>query len=359
MSVAPDDLTFLQKLGGFTGKGGQLERALSPFGGAGNLGLALLANSGYSPTPRSFGQILGGSALQAQQGAIQQNQLQQEKAMEDLRKRYMEAQIQTMQAKPTGPASVQEYEYAKANGFKGSFQEWVVAGGQSSRPSAVQEWEFYSGLPPEMQQRYLEMKRNPNILVKDIAGATEAVAPSIGFGTQRTTLATLPQNAAAAETIKAAEGEGTAVGKAKGEITGGVLSKGANAEGVEGLLAIADPLIDVATGSAGGAATDKAAAFFGKSLDGAKAIASLKTLQAGLIQNMPRLEGPQSDADRALYVEAAGSLGDPTVPRETKKAALATIRQIQAKYKERAAGVGAAVSKPKRVRVDAQGNVIP
>jgi hypothetical protein len=102
MAVAPDDPTFLQKLGGFMGKGGGLEKSLAPFGGAGNLGLAMLANSGYSTTPRSFGQILGGSALQAQQSAIQQQQLAQEKAMEEVRKRYMEAQIAAMQGKPEG-----------------------------------------------------------------------------------------------------------------------------------------------------------------------------------------------------------------------------------------------------------------
>jgi hypothetical protein len=102
MSVAPDDLTFLQKIGGFTGPGGGLQKALEPFGGAGNLGLALLANSGYSSTPRTIGQTLGVSALQAQQLAVQQQQLKAERDMEELRKRYMEAQIAAMQGKPEG-----------------------------------------------------------------------------------------------------------------------------------------------------------------------------------------------------------------------------------------------------------------
>jgi len=93
MAVAPDDPTFLQKLAGFTGRGGKLEQALAPFGGASNLGLALLANSGYSTTPRSFGQILGTSALQSQQAA-------QERMMEDVRKQYMEAQIKALMNKP-------------------------------------------------------------------------------------------------------------------------------------------------------------------------------------------------------------------------------------------------------------------
>jgi hypothetical protein len=351
MAVAPDDPTFLQKLGGFTGKGGGLERALAPFGGAGNLGLSLLANSGYSTTPRSLGQIIGGSALQSQQMAVQQQQLAAEKEMEAVRRRYMEAQIQAMsQPKERAqPASVAEYEYAKQNGFKGSFQDWVVAGGQSSRPSAVQEWEFYDKLPPEMQQRYLEMKRNPNMVVKEVGGAPTVVAPSVGFGTKTTPLSTLQVEAGAAETLKGAEAEGAAVGKAKGEITGGALTKGSNAKTVMAMLDIADPLIDAATGSVGGKGIDALAAFFGEAPKGAQAIAELKVLEAGLMANMPRMEGPQSDRDVQLYKAAAGQLGEPGVPREIKKAAVKTIRQIQERYKDRAASIEGGTA-PKRRR---------
>jgi hypothetical protein len=271
----------------------------------------------------------------------------------------MEAQIEAMRSKPVNkPSSVQEYEYARDSGFKGSFQDWVIAGGQSSRPSAVQEWEFYAKLDPALQQRYLEMKRNPNIVVKDIAGATQAVAPSIGFGTKTSTLATLDQNAAAAERLKGAEAEGGAAGKARGEITGGALTKGSNANTVTGMLDIADPLIEAATGSIAGAGRDKLAAAFGIAPQGAQAIAQLKVLQAGLMTNMPRMEGPQSDADVLLYREAAGQIGDPAVPREIKKAAVTTIRRIQEKYKERAASLGGKPASPTRIRVDAEGNVI-
>lgn len=350
MAVAPDDPTFLQKLAGFAGRGGKLEQSLAPFGGAANLGMALLANSGYSQTPRSFGQIVGGSALQAQQAAVQQQQLAAEKQMEEVRKRYMEAQIAAMEAKPAtqDPASVKEYEYAKKNGYKGTFQDWVVAGGQSSRPSAVQEWEFYNTLPPEMQQRYLEMKRNPNMVVREVGGAPTVVAPSVGFGTKTTPLSTLQTEAGAAETLKGAEAEGAAVGKAKGEITGGALTKGANANTVTAMLDIADPLIDAATGSVGGAARDRLAAVFGEAPQGAQAIAQLKVLQAGLMTNMPRMEGPQSDRDVMLYREAAGQIGDPLVPATIKKKAVETIREIQDRYKDRAASVEGKPQKRRR-----------
>lgn len=95
MALAPDDPSFLERLAAFTGKNGGLARATEQFGGAGNLGLQLLANSGYSTTPRTLGQTLGVSALQAQQA-------HQEKTNDQLKRAYMEAQIKAMQGKPEG-----------------------------------------------------------------------------------------------------------------------------------------------------------------------------------------------------------------------------------------------------------------
>jgi hypothetical protein len=232
------------------------------------------------------------------------------------------------------PASVKEFQYAKKNGYTGSFQDWVVAGGQSSRPSSVQEWDFYQKLPDDQKRIYLEMKRNPNMSVKDIAGAPSVVAPTVVGGTSVTPLSSAGQENDAAQARKAAE----AVGAAEGAVQGGIVTKGANAVGAINLLDLADPLIDVATGSATGTARDAVAGFFGASTGGGEAIAQLKVLQAGLMTQMPRMEGPQSDADVKLYREAAGQIGDPQVPAPIKKAAVQTIRKIQQKYIERAGG---------------------
>lgn len=336
MSVSPDDPTFLQKLSMLTG------RATAPFGGPANLGMALLANSGYSSTPRTFGQTLGVSALQAQQMDLQKQKLAQEREDADLMRRYREAQIAKLSQPDTqnAPNSVKEYEYAKQNGFKGSFQDWIVAGGQTSRPSAVQEWEFYSSLSPEKQKLYLEMKRNPNMDVKTIAGVPTVVAPSVS-GTVTTPLSTLPQETSAASALKQAESSGGALGKTQGEIAGGIQKKGADAIGTKQLLDIAEPLIDVATGSATGAARDKVASVFGATTPGADAAAKLKVLEAGLLANIPRMEGPQSDRDVEMYRQAAGKIGDERTPAAQKKAALQTIRQLQDKYIERAGGKAA------------------
>jgi hypothetical protein len=61
-----------------------------------DLGLALLANSGYSSRRRGFGEILGTSMLQSRQMAA-------EAAQQKLREQYMQAQIQAMNAPGATP----------------------------------------------------------------------------------------------------------------------------------------------------------------------------------------------------------------------------------------------------------------
>jgi hypothetical protein len=308
-----------------------------------DLALALLANSS-GPAREGFGSILGRSMQQADQS-------KRDRTDEEFKRQYMQAQMAAMQGKNQNPSSVKEYEYAKQNGFKGSFQEWVVAGGQSSRPSAVQEWEHYVKLMEDDQkngtknaQLYLEMKRNPNFTVKDVNQVPTSIQQSIVGGVNTRPLSNLPQTAAAAETVKQAEGRGGAVGKAEGEITGGVLTKGSNAKSTIATLALADPLIDAATGSMVGAGRDRLLAAFGEAPTSAQAIAQLRVLQANLMTSMPRMEGPQSDKDVELYRQAAGQIGDPTIPASIKKAAVKTIRALQNKYIERAGGGSAGAS---------------
>ena len=106
----------------------------------------------------------------------------------------------------------------------------------------------------------------------------------------------------------------------------------ANATEAIALLDQAGPLLDGATSSGVGNLRDKALGFVGHSTDAGDAAAALKALGGALTLKMPRMEGPQSDADRLLYTQMAGSLGDPSVPTSQKKTAIATIREIQERY---------------------------
>ncbi len=278
-------------------------------------------------------------------------QAQNESLQNALQAQLLQSQIAKNQ-QGESPSSVREYEYAKKNGYTGSYKDWTTISGQTSRPSSVQEWEFFNKLDPDQQGRYLEMKRNPNFKVEDINQAPTVITGTPGGGVRTTPLSTTASEAAAAGQVKGAEAQAGATGTAVGNIAGGIQTKGSNAQTVQSMLDIADPLIDVATGSTAGAAYDSVAKLFGGAPDGAKAIASLQVLQAGLMTSMPRMEGPQSDRDVELYQKAAGQIGDPGVPKEIKKAAVATIRQIQQKYQERAQSPAAPSGKPKETAAE-------
>lgn len=98
------------------------------------------------------------------------------------------------------------------------------------------------------------------------------------------------------------------------------------------LIREARKVIDGATGSYLGAVADEAARVFGKSTRGARATAQLKALEGALMMAQPRMEGPQSNMDVALYRQMAAQIGDPTTPVKTRKAALDTIEKLHIKY---------------------------
>lgn len=133
-----------------------------------------------------------------------------------------------------------------------------------------------------------------------------------------------------------------------------------------GLIDEAMPLLDKATGSSVGAAYDASNAFFGRATEGAKANADLKVISAGLVQKVPRFEGPQSDRDVESYREAAGSLGNPELPTETRKSAARTIIRLNQKYIDQQAnsqvsggGAGQGSSGLPRVNNEADYNALP
>jgi hypothetical protein len=98
------------------------------------------------------------------------------------------------------------------------------------------------------------------------------------------------------------------------------------------LLEEARNLIPKSTGSYAGAGVDLAGQVVGLSTSGAQNSAKLKALEGQLMMAQPRMEGPQSDKDVALYRQMAGQIGDPTVPNKTKMAALDTIEQLHRRY---------------------------
>lgn len=87
-----------------------------------------------------------------------------------------------------------------------------------------------------------------------------------------------------------------------------------------------------APGSYGGAALNQLGRVFGMETDASKAQAKLGVLGGALISKMPKMSGPQSDKDVALYKQMAGNLDDPTQPESAKIAAIDTIQMLNRKY---------------------------
>jgi hypothetical protein len=91
-------------------------------------------------------------------------------------------------------------------------------------------------------------------------------------------------------------------------------------------------IIKQTTGSGLGTSVDKLAAYFGKSTEGAAAIAKLEPLVYPLVANVPRFSGSTSDYDIKMYQKAAGDFADSTKPVETRLAALQGMVQLLKKY---------------------------
>ena len=116
---------------------------------------------------------------------------------------------------------------------------------------------------------------------------------------------------------------------------------------VETIIPEIRALLSKATGSYLGAGADLLANTVGISTEGAKATAQLKTLSGQMVAAMPKMSGPQSDKDVAMYKDMAGNLSDPTIPIETRLAALETIEKLNEKYKVlNSGGIPAPIAKP-------------
>ncbi|MEM9993561.1 MAG: hypothetical protein AAGE79_05405 [Acinetobacter pittii] len=89
-----------------------------------------------------------------------------------------------------------------------------------------------------------------------------------------------------------------------------------------------------ATASYAGRGIDLLARGVGIATSGDIATGKLGTLGGQLVALMPKMSGPQSDKDVAMYKQMAGQLDDPTVPLEVRQAALETIRSLNNKYAE-------------------------
>ena len=102
---------------------------------------------------------------------------------------------------------------------------------------------------------------------------------------------------------------------------------------IDAILPEIEKILPNATSSYAGKGIDLLGSAVGISTSGQQATAQLKTLSGQLVSLMPKMSGPQSDKDVAMYKEMAGNLADDTLPIQTRLAALKTIRDLNNKYR--------------------------
>jgi len=82
------------------------------------------------------------------------------------------------------------------------------------------------------------------------------------------------------------------------------------------------------TGSGIGTFVDSAMGLIGKSTESSRTTTELQVVAGWLQNNVPRMEGPQSNADTILYRQMAAQIGDSTVPVENRKKALERLQSL-------------------------------
>lgn len=93
-------------------------------------------------------------------------------------------------------------------------------------------------------------------------------------------------------------------------------------------------ILKQSTNSYLGRGIDHAYRLFGGATDGDIASGKLGTLGGQLVALMPKMSGPQSDKDVAMYKQMAGKLDDPTIPYKVRMAALESIDSLNSKYSQ-------------------------
>lgn len=315
------------------------------------LAAQLLEAGGPSTQRTSLGQALGrgmSAAGQARQGSIDQA----------LQAALLKKQIAAATSKDGRTSFQKDFEYAKSQGFKGTPEDWArVRSAAQSEPAEIQSWNLFKSLPPEEQAKWIDFKRSTQpFQIGEIGGGKVVFNKSTG------------KYEIATSAAQEAEGAGAiAKGTAEGKITG---EQTATAQGdLPRIEDNADQLVktldafekhpgfkyvfgwDSMAPTIPGSSQAGALAYYDQ-IKGKNFLEAFNSLKgAGQITE---IEG-QKATDAIARLDRAQS-------EEDAKVALADLREVveasRARARKKAGKSGDDTPKPKRVRVDAQGNVL-
>jgi hypothetical protein len=105
-----------------------------------------------------------------------------------------------------------------------------------------------------------------------------------------------------------------------------------DAKDVKGLLTNVEDLIDRGSGGFVQNIYGGTQAALGIKSAANDADATLKVIAGALTSKMPKMSGPQSDADVLLYKQMAGDIGNANLSQDSRKAAVQVVRAIQDAY---------------------------
>jgi hypothetical protein len=315
----------------------KIQSALGGPQGMMNMGASLLAGSGPSPVRQNFGSILGQSLLQNQQ-------FQQQSSDSELKKALLMSQIERNKRGTTvkTPSKVQEYEYAKQNGFKGSFQEWMrVGSAQPSNPASIEEYEYFNKLDPQAQKQFLSLQRSPVVPQIAMVNGVPTLVDRTG-NTAPNPLSSQESELEAARRMAETKASATAEGK----ITGARAGKAPTAYAAyqAGIGSLEKAMSGTSTGPVAGRIPAVTA--------GQQIAEGAEATMAPILKQLFRDsgEGTFTDADQALLMKMVPTRKDHA---EARKAKISMIDEI---VRAKLAISDAPAAAPKRVKVDAQGN---
>jgi hypothetical protein len=202
----------------------------------------------------------------------------------------------------------------------------IVGLNPGQQPSSVQEWNFYNNMKPADQARFLEMKRNPNIM--NLGGEFAVRQPGGGVG-ERYKVTPKPEQMPEFQgaQVRAKETQKAAVGMEED-----LAKKGIKAKNMNDLIEEARLNLKDASGGYAGTAYSAIKGAAGISDKTTQANQKLKLIGGWMVSNVPRMEGPQSDFDVKNYREMAATVGDTKIPIEDRMAALDALQKLQEKY---------------------------
>lgn len=225
-------------------------------------------------------------------------------------------QIASAPSKPENqPTSIDEYKFAVTQGYGGTFQQWVKDKAQAIHVNT-------GGDRP-----YFHYVAGPNGIVKLDARGREA--PSLVQIDGKTV-----QKAEYDPTLQGAIAGAKETGQAKAKRALNMAGLGETIQTAEDLLSGKSGNA-LPTGSSVGTAVDWLAGLVGASPEGSEEAQILKSVGGALTSKMPRMEGPQSDKDTMLYKEMAAVVGDSTIPRGRRLAALEIVKELWGKYEDK------------------------